>query len=124
MLNDKRLLKVDAEKIRNLLTSQQSDLISDGAASLILKVSKFMNKWWAVLDSNQRPPQCQCDALPSAPTALKKVYSNIKSTKNEKNVMLPLVKQFTEFFHSAESSAPTALKNVYSNIKSTKNERM
>ena len=33
MLNDKRLLKVDAEKIRNLLTSQQSDLISDGAAS-------------------------------------------------------------------------------------------
>lgn len=32
-LNDKRLLKVDAEKIRNLLTSQQSDLISDGAAS-------------------------------------------------------------------------------------------
>lgn len=92
VLNDKRLLKVDAEKIRNLLwgssdlisegdqasskkdllTSQQSDLISDGAASLILKVSKFMNKWWAVLDSNQRPPQCQCDALPSAPTALKK----------------------------------------------------
>ena len=33
MLYDKRLLKVDAEKIRNLLTSQQSDLISDGAAS-------------------------------------------------------------------------------------------
>lgn len=25
--------------------------------------------WWAVLDSNQRPPQCQCDALPTAPTA-------------------------------------------------------
>ena len=110
-MNDKRLLKVDAEKIRNLLPSQQSDLISDGAASskkdlpltssdiiseraasLILKVYNSMNKWWAVLDSNQRPPQCQCDALPSAPTALKKVYSNIKSTKNEKNVMLPLVK--------------------------------
>ncbi len=26
-------------------------------------------EWWAVLDSNQRPPQCQCDALPTAPTA-------------------------------------------------------
>ena len=24
---------------------------------------------WAVLDSNQRPPQCQCDALPAALTA-------------------------------------------------------
>ena len=24
---------------------------------------------WAVLDSNQRPPQCQCDALPPALTA-------------------------------------------------------
>ena len=24
---------------------------------------------WAVLDSNQRPPQCQCDALPTALTA-------------------------------------------------------
>lgn len=31
--NDKRLLKVDVEKIKNLLTSQQSDMISDGAAS-------------------------------------------------------------------------------------------
>lgn len=31
--NDKRLLKVDIEKIKNLLTSQQSDMISDGAAS-------------------------------------------------------------------------------------------
>ena len=28
-------------------------------------------KWWAVLDSNQRPPQCQCDALPTALTAHK-----------------------------------------------------
>ena len=27
------------------------------------------SKWWAILDSNQRPPQCQCDALPTAPTA-------------------------------------------------------
>ena len=93
VLNDKRLLKVDAEKIRNLLWGSsnlisegdkasskkdllkpkiQPDIISGGVASLILKVSKFMNKWWAVLDSNQRPPQCQCDALPSAPTALKK----------------------------------------------------
>ncbi len=26
-------------------------------------------KEWAILDSNQRPPQCQCDALPTALTA-------------------------------------------------------
>ena len=29
----------------------------------------FFPLWWAVLDSNQRPPQCQCDALPTALTA-------------------------------------------------------
>lgn len=39
-LNNKRLLKVDAEKIKDLLTSQQSDLISDGAASLIQKLQQ------------------------------------------------------------------------------------
>lgn len=39
-LNNKRLLKVDAEKIKDLLTSQQSDLISDGAASLIEKLQQ------------------------------------------------------------------------------------
>ena len=76
-LNDKRLLKVDAEKIRNLLlgntnsilesdqassekdllTSQQSDLISDGTASLINSISqkydktryKSINKMFATL---------------------------------------------------------------------------
>ena len=76
-LNDKRLLKVDAEKIRNLLlgntnsilesdqassekdllTSQQSDLISDGAASLTNSISqkyektryKSINKMFATL---------------------------------------------------------------------------
>lgn len=31
------------------------------------------SKWWAVLDSNQRPPQCRCDALPTAPTALNNI---------------------------------------------------
>ena len=34
-----------------------------------LKTLKESFKWWAILDSNQRPPQCQCDALPTAPTA-------------------------------------------------------
>ena len=33
------------------------------------KLTKESFKWWAILDSNQRPPQCQCDALPTAPTA-------------------------------------------------------
>ena len=37
------MLKVDAEKIRNLLTSQQSDLISDGAASLIQKLQQKLD---------------------------------------------------------------------------------
>ena len=34
------------------------------------KTLKESFKWWAILDSNQRPPQCQCDALPTAPTRL------------------------------------------------------
>ena len=42
-LNNKRLLKVDAEKIKDLLTSQQSDLISDGAASLIQKLQQKLD---------------------------------------------------------------------------------
>ena len=25
--------------------------------------------WWAMRDLNPRPPQCRCDALPTAPTA-------------------------------------------------------
>lgn len=42
-LNNKRLLKVDAEKIKDLLTSQQSDLISDGAVSLIQKLQQKLD---------------------------------------------------------------------------------
>ena len=41
--NDKRLLKVDAEKIKDLLTSQQPDIISGGAASLIDKIYQQQN---------------------------------------------------------------------------------
>lgn len=43
-LNDKRLIKVDAEKIKNLLTPKvQPDIISGGAASLIERINQQKN---------------------------------------------------------------------------------
>ncbi len=67
---------------RKLVTATLYNLFLDGKTlrydykkpfDLFAKINN-RTIWWAVLDSNQRPPQCQCDALPTAPTAHQKCY--------------------------------------------------
>ena len=50
------------------------------------------NDWWAVLDSNQRPPVCKTDALPTELTAQNRVIfkqknCNVKDLKSQKTVV-------------------------------------
>ena len=54
------------------------------------------NDWWAVLDSNQRPPVCKTDAIPTELTALKqgnlqtKENCNVKDLKSQNQLIRPI----------------------------------
>jgi hypothetical protein len=56
------------------------------------------NDWWAVLDSNQRPPVCKTDALPTELTAPLKqgnlqtrMNCNVKDLKSQNQMHTQLV---------------------------------
>ena len=48
--------------------------------SLCHKNLRGLLRWWAILDLNQRPPQCECGALPTEPIALQDRRRSIRIT--------------------------------------------
>ena len=74
-------------------------------------------KWWAVPDSNRWPPQCQCDTLPSAPTAHKFFYCQFyyRETRISLGYATPLTKQYSIVLFGRVSTRPftSSVVNVY-----------